>query len=226
MTSDLRLDLHVHSDRSPDSRLTIEVIAARLRDAGLRGFALTDHNTIGGHRALREAAPKYPDLFFVAGVEVSTVEGHLLAYGVATAPPAHRPLEETIAWVREHGGEPVLAHPFRRVHGVGRVVAEGAGVRALEACNGQNSAAANRAAERLAHDRGLGVTGGSDAHTPGGVGQAYTTLSEVPASADELLEAIRRGRTGAAGASLDLTGRLRWSLRNAFLRVRRGFRAV
>ena len=101
-----------------------------------------------------------------------------------------------------------------------------ANVAAIETINGQNSGSANRAAERLAQDRRLGRTGGSDAHIVEGLGRAYTILEDAPASVDDLLEAIRRNRTRADGRSLTLSGRLRWSVRNTGLRVRRGFRAV
>ncbi len=226
MTPAVRLDLHVHSERSPDSRLTLEAIVSGIRAAGLQGFALTDHHTVAGLSGLRALAQRYPDLCLVPGVEVSTAAGHLLAYGVEVAPPDRRPLEETIDWVRAQGGESVLPHPFRWAHGVGRTRAMTANVAAIETINGQNSGSANRAAERLAQDRRLGRTGGSDAHIAEGLGRAYTILEDAPASVDDLLEAIRRNRTRADGRSLTLSGRLRWSIRNTGLRVRRGFRAV
>jgi predicted metal-dependent phosphoesterase TrpH len=226
MTPGARLDLHVHSDRSPDSRLTLDTIVALVQRAGLGGFALTDHNTVAGHPALREIAVRHPELLVVPGVEISTDVGHLLALGVRSAPPAHRSLEATIGWVRDHGGEPVLAHPYRWTHGVGARAAGVADVGAIESVNGQSSPRANRAADDLARRRGIGRTGGSDAHTAEGVGRAFTIVDGNPATADDLLEAIRRGRTEAGGQSLGLSGRLRWSWRNAVLRARRGFRAV
>lgn len=226
MTPGVRLDLHVHSRYSPDSSLTLEEIADRIRAAGLEGFALTDHNTVAGHAALRELADRRRDLLLVPGVEVSAAEGHLLAYGIDTAPPAHRPVAETVRWVRDRGGEAVLAHPFRWTHGVGASCARGADVRAIETVNGQSSPRANRSAARVATARGLGATGGSDAHTPDGLGRAYTILAAAPATVDDLLEAVRRGGTRADGASLDLVGRLRWTLRNSVGRARRGFRSI
>lgn len=226
MTPAVRLDLHLHSDRSPDSRLSLEEIAARVRAAGLQGFALTDHNTVDGHRPLRALADRHPELILIPGVEVSTADGHLLAYGVDTAPPAHRPLGETIGWVREHGGEPVLAHPFRLFHGAGRSGVEGGDLRALESCNGQSSPRANRSAREAARIRSLGTTGGSDAHVARAVGRAFTVVDPPPASVDDLLEAIRHGRTSGAGESLDAVGQIRWGLRNAALRLGRGLRSV
>jgi predicted metal-dependent phosphoesterase TrpH len=226
MTTRFRLDLHVHSDRSPDSGLSLDTIAARVIALGLNGFALTDHNSIDGHPALRHLATQHPDLVLVAGAEISTIEGHLLAYGISSLPPVRRPLDETVAWVRAHGGEPVLAHPYRRFHGVGERTAQRADVRALETRNGQTSPRANRSADDLANRRHLGRIAGSDGHTISGLGRAYTEFEARPGSTDDVLEAIRRGGTRAGGASLGIAGRLRWGLRNAMLRTARGFRTV
>ena len=109
----MRLDLHVHSHWSPDSRLTLEEAVDRLEFAGLSGFALTDHNSIAGHRELRALEARYPMYRFIPGVEVSTHEGHLLVYGIEALPPIHAPLADTLEWVRARGAVAVLAHPFR-----------------------------------------------------------------------------------------------------------------
>ncbi|EQD49028.1 PHP domain protein, partial [mine drainage metagenome] len=138
MTGTRRLDLHIHSQHSPDSKMRLETIVGQLGRTGLSGFALTDHNSVAGHDELRELQRRNPGYLFVPGVEVSALEGHLLAYGIPTAPPVHRPVAETIDWVLAHGGEPVLAHPFRRSHGVGRRIAETAAIRAMEVRNGHN----------------------------------------------------------------------------------------
>ncbi len=226
MSDAVRLDLHVHSVHSPDSGLTLEAVVGRLSYGGLRGFALTDHNTVRGHAALAELASKYTAYLFLPGVEVSTREGHLLAYGVSEAPPVHRPLAETVEWVRAHGGEAVPAHPFRWTHGVGRAVAERAAVPALEARNGHNSEIANLRAEELAARRNLGATGGSDAHALDDLGRAYTEFEPTVASRDDLLEAIRRRAVQPGGKSMPLAGRLRLAARSGLLRVRRGFRPI
>lgn len=226
MTEAARIDLHVHSVHSPDSRLGLEEIVARLAYQGLRGFALTDHNSVAGHRALAELARRNPSYLLLPGVEVSTREGHLLAYGVAEAPPSHRPVAETAEWIRAHGGEPVLAHPFRWSHGVGRRVAEAAPVAALESRNGHSSEIANLRAEDVAARRNLGVTGGSDAHTLADLGRAFTQFDPAVRTTDDLLEALRRRATTVDGRSLGLGGRIRLGLRTAVLRAGRGFRPI
>lgn len=226
MTGTVRLDLHVHSAHSPDSSLRLEEIVGQLPEAGLRGFALTDHNTVAGHRELALLAARHPELFLVPGVEVSTLEGHLLVYGVGDLPPIHRPVTETIAWVEEHGGIPVLAHPFRFSHGVGRAVAMEAHVPAVESVNGHNSARANANARSVAAHRKLGATGGSDAHVARDLGRAYTDFPGSASTPRELLDALASGLTSAGGRSLTWSGRLRVGARTFGRFARRGFRPI
>jgi predicted metal-dependent phosphoesterase TrpH len=226
MTDPVRIDLHVHSRHSPDSTLSLEEIASHLTNAGLRGFALTDHNSVEGHGELAELRARFPGLLLVPGVEVSTHEGHLLAYGISTVPPPHRPVAETVRWVEEHGGVAVLAHPFRLSHGVGRRGAESALVSALETKNGHTSEVRNAKAGLVAARRHLGSTGGSDAHTLADLGRAFTEFPGEVATVNEVLEVIRRGRTEAGGESLRWTGRLWLTLRTGALLVRRGFRPI
>lgn len=226
MTATVRLDMHVHSRYSVDSRLSFEQILERITYQGLQGFALTDHDTTEGLGELDRLRSSYPGFWFVPGVEVSTQEGHLLAYGLTHAPPADRPLAETVERVTALGGVSVLAHPFRWMHGVGRRLATEAYVSGLEGRNGKNSELANTRADLLAARRSLASTGGSDAHEPSLVGRAFTEFSGEVASIDDLLEQIRKGQATAAGASLSLAGRARSSLRDGLLRVVRGFRPV
>lgn len=226
MSGPVRLDLHVHSRHSPDSSLALEEIAARIASLGLAGFAVTDHNTTAGHAEIPALREKFPQLLVVPGIEVSTLEGHLLAYGVDAAPPVHRPLREAVGWIRDHGGEPVLSHPFRRSHGVGGPVAESADVNAVETRNGHNSARANARATELAHRRGLGGTGGSDAHALRDVGRAFTEFRDPVTSLDDLLAALRSHRTVGVGRSLTSAERVELAVRMVFLRVTRGFRPI
>ena len=226
MSDVARLDLHVHSAYSPDSRLPLETNVSRLSYCGLRGFALTDHNTVRGHGALEALRSKYPGYLFLPGVEVSTQEGHLLAYGVREPPPAHRPAIETVEWVRAHAGEAVLAHPFRWSHGVGRRVAESVPASGVEVRNGHNSEIANLRAEDVAARRNLGATGGSDAHVVTDLGRAYTEFDPEVGSVDDLLEGLRKRTTTADGRSMALAGRVRLGVRGALLLAGRGFRPI
>ncbi|HZY71023.1 MAG TPA: CehA/McbA family metallohydrolase [Thermoplasmata archaeon] len=224
--SGIRLDLHVHSVASPDSRATIEEVADAAANAGLHGFALTDHNSIFGWQWISRIRERFPRLLVVPGVEVSTREGHLLVYGVSQLPPLRRPLEETVEWVERHGGVSVLAHPLRFAHGVGAALARRARVHAIESLNGHNSEVTNARAELIAAHRAIGTTGGSDAHDGLSVGRAFTEFPEEPGSVDEVLQSIRRSRIHGAGRSLAPGERFRLGLRTGLLRAARGFRPI
>jgi predicted metal-dependent phosphoesterase TrpH len=82
----VRIDLHTHSTASDGTDPPAEVVR-RARQAGLDVLALTDHDTLAGHAAARQALP--PGLALVTGMELSCrLEGHsvhMLAYGLAAA---------------------------------------------------------------------------------------------------------------------------------------------
>jgi len=221
-----RFDLHLHSVYSVDSGMRVQALLDQASSAGLRGLALTDHNSIEGHARLFELAPRYPRLILVPGVEVSTAEGHLLVYGVQEAPPRGPRLAEAIDWATRRGYAAVLAHPFRLFHGAGRRHSETARVSALEAVNGHTGELANAKAELLAAQRSLGTTGGSDAHAPRDVGRAFTEFADSVERADDVVDLLRRGRCHASGRSLRGGERIWVPLRHAGRRVARGFRPV
>ena len=224
--ANLRLDLHVHTIHSRDSRLTVEDALQRAMTEGLSGIAITDHNSTRALAPARAFLEGNRTFLLVPGVEVTTASGHLLVYGMDREPPPHRPMEETLDAVREAGGVPVLAHPFRWVHGAGRRAAERLPVAGIEAMNGRNAELPNARAGLVAASRHLSATGGSDAHEVISIGRCYSEVSEEVASVEDFLEHLRRGRVQAGGRSRSNAERVWLSLVNAGRRARRGFRGV
>lgn len=80
-----RIDLHMHSTASDGSQPPAEVVAQALA-AGVRAIALTDHDTVAGVAAARDAAEGRA-LRVIAGVELSAYQGdeetHLLGLHLA-----------------------------------------------------------------------------------------------------------------------------------------------
>ena len=83
------VDLHMHSTAS-DGTVAPAEVARAVADAGLDGFALTDHDTTQG-LAEAETAARELGLRFLPGAELSANEPgrsvHLLAYGFNTTDP-------------------------------------------------------------------------------------------------------------------------------------------
>jgi len=93
----VRVNLHGHSHLS-DGELAPGDLAERLAAAGVRAAALTDHDTIEGLAAFREALTR-KGAGFVAGVELTVLdpevgERHVLGYGFD---PANKALREFLA---------------------------------------------------------------------------------------------------------------------------------
>jgi predicted metal-dependent phosphoesterase TrpH len=237
----IRLDTHVHTRFSYDATGSVRAVLAAARDAGLDGLAVTDHDTVeGAHRAARLASDY--GLFVLSGVEVSTAEGHLLALGVTEAPAPGRPMADTVAAVRDRGGIAVAAHPFQMSrHGAGRRTIRRAAPDAVETFNAHlMTGVQNRRARRFADRADYSAVGGSDAHRPGTVGRAYTEIrlpdggevADHPApdpssvAPEQVLEAIRTGRTTTRGRRTPASRYLGQLVHNATLRTGGGLAQV
>ncbi len=197
----MKLDLHIHSRYSSDSRSSVEAIVKQAHAVGLNGLAITDHNSTD---AFFEAQAIVQDtglkLTVIPGVEVSTQEGHLIALGVEVPPTTQMPFNETADKVRNDGGIVVAPHPFKLFrNGIGSL--KGRRLDAVEVFNSRSLVGfANYFAARSAARLNLGVTGGSDAHSVELVGIAYTNVSiEEDAPAHAILQAIKAGRSRAQG---------------------------
>ncbi len=116
----IRVDLHVHSEESYDGHEPVELILAHAAAIELDAVVITDHDTMSASKRAASLAAEY-GLIGIAGVEVSTADGHLLAVGVDRMPPRRESYAETVAWIHDHGGVAIVPHPFQRSrHGVRR----------------------------------------------------------------------------------------------------------
>ncbi len=192
----LKADLHMHSEASYDAEGTVHEILAKAQEVGLDIVSVTDHDQIEASLEATELSKGY-GVSAIPGVEVSTAEGHVLAWNVDETPEMGEPVEETIEEIRGLGGVACIPHPFQRLrHGVG-------GVEDCDAVEIYNSrlltGLSNRKAGRFARRRDLPVVAGSDAHIVEMVGQAYTIVDAEEARADEVMEAIVDGKTEVGG---------------------------
>ncbi|MBC7115312.1 MAG: hypothetical protein PWR13_407 [Archaeoglobi archaeon] len=199
-----RFDLHVHTEYSYDCTASLKDVLKFAKKRGLRGIAITDHDTIKG--ALK-ARKEERELIVIPGAEISTDRGHLLALGIEEEIKS-RALQDVMEEIHEMGGICVVPHPFYRLHhGIGEIPE---GVDGVETFNsrfliGVNNAKARKLAEMLK----IGQTGGSDAHSAECVGFGYTL-----SSSEDVLEEIRKGLTSSGGRRTPLSVYARASLNN------------
>ena len=200
----LKLDLHVHTVFSGDAIITPREALAWARKAGLHGLAITDHDTLaGGLRAAKLA--RHYGLLVLPGMELETRGGHVLALCPSEPVEAGSDLAEAVEAVRDAGGLAILAHPYDLTAPRRWDARSLAKLDAIEVMNAHSLPFRLSCwlAEKLARALGKPMTGGSDAHVPEAIGAAYT-LVDAEGDVDDVLEAIRKGRTRPCGRSSGL----------------------
>jgi hypothetical protein len=191
----MKLDLHVHTWRSADSRSAYDEIIARAAEKGLDALAITDHNTIVGAREMAERSP----IPIIMGEEIRTPEGEIIGLFLREEVPRGLSPEETIARIKEQGGLVVVPHPFDRIRR-GSALGEAVLRRVIEQVDiieGFNArvifSGDNTQARAVAAKHGLPCSAGSDAHAPYEIGAAYVEMAPWSTPA-EFLANLREAR--------------------------------
>ena len=203
------IDLHVHTKVfSSDSNLDPEDAIEEAKRIGLNGICLTEHNKAWEAEEIRRLSQKW-EFPVISGVEVDTVEGHVLVFGL------HRDFRRVIRihelreMANRAGGVLIAAHPFTsfRVFGVSdlRLSPEQASQRpifksvdALEGFSGKTAEKENLLAQEVARILGMKMTGGSDAHSLEAIGKCVTIFENNIEDEAGLIQELKRGRFQAA----------------------------
>src|SRR2546425_11381341 len=116
MASPGKADLHIHtaySDGMAEAPALLDYVES---ETDLDVIAITDHDDIRGAWKAREAWAKGRYRFdFVAGVEVTTIEGHLLALFLEAPVPSLCHVEDVLEAVHRQGGPRGVPHPVSPV---------------------------------------------------------------------------------------------------------------
>lgn len=204
--SPLRIDLHVHSCYSEDSRTTLEDLVKYAKRNGLDGVAVTDHDTVRGARILTEQK----DLIVIPGIEVSSLHGHILGLNITESVQPKLSIAETAEEIKRLGGIAVVAHPSVVIKtGLGSKITSASKIDAVEVINASAFPffLTTYLARRLAQNLRLPQTGGSDAHYREEIGNAYTLIDADP-DKNDIVEAIRKGETSPCGKPISLMRRM------------------
>lgn len=187
-------DIHVHQNRhSSDSQMDIYKGIEYAKTIGLDGICITDHDNLG-LRPLAEKLSKDSGIQIIVGVEIYTLDGDLLCYGIDEIPKERLSAQATIDFVRERGGVCIAAHPYRHNRrGLEDVLYDVKGLSGIEGYNGRTKTEDNMKAVHVAKTLNIPVSGGSDAHTVGELGNFVTVFDRPIESESGFVEAIRAG---------------------------------
>jgi predicted metal-dependent phosphoesterase TrpH len=192
----MRIDLHCHTRYSPDSLTTLDALLHRMDQRKLDMVAITDHNTIAGALEFRARAPAR----FVAGEEIKTLDGEVLALFVREHVPPGLPVLETIRRVHDQGALAGVSHPLDRLRGeaIGRekLQAIRTNLDFIEILNARIIFPRdNRMAREMAVRWGVPGSAGSDAHAAFEVGRVYVEMPPFEGPQD-FVDCLAQGQVG------------------------------
>ena len=205
-----RADLHVHTsdgDGLDDAATIFDSVATR---GAVDVLAITEHDDLATSLRSREVWGRRSRSFdFVTGVEITALEGHVVALYLEEPVPSFRRLEETLERVHAQGGLCFVPHPMSRVTRsinaitLDRLEAVPGGPRfdgiELATSSPFSRLFLPRARELNAARYHLPGVGASDAHFAAAAGTAWTEFDG--SSAMELKQALTAGKVGGtAGA--------------------------
>jgi glycosyltransferase involved in cell wall biosynthesis len=189
----IHVDLHMHTDHSPDCATPVETLLETAADVGLGAIAITDHNEISGAIEARDKANWQVKV--IVAEEVKTADqGEVIGLFIEDKIERGMTLQETIAEIRRQGGLVYVPHPFDRMHSVPDyehlldVVED---IDAMEVFNPRVAISAfNEEAARFAAKYRIVAGAGSDSHVAQGLGSVKIRMRDFDGP-EEFLESLR-----------------------------------
>ena len=179
-------------------------VLQRAKGIGLDVIAITDHDEIDGALEAIDLAPEF-GIDVIPGIEISTLEGDLLALFVTQEVQRDQPLLDTVLKVGELGGICIAPHPMDdgyRMHSLGsypimKALRNPDAEKILVAIETYNATIldkpSNGYARVLAEHLEIAQVGNSDAHVLSAIGLGST---EFPGhTRKDLLTALRNRTT-------------------------------
>jgi len=205
----VKIDLHIHTCYSYDGLIKPEELVFYARKAGLNGIAITDHDRID---VALKMAKEVNDFLIIPGIEVSSLNGHIIGLNIQEPVSKNLSVEETVDKIHALGGLAIACHPKAVLKAsLGQRTS-----RKFDAVEVVNASAfpfkrSVKKAREIAINLGLPQVAGSDAHYAPEIGLAYT-LVEAELDIDDVVEAISKGLCEPVGEAIPLTTRLKREL--------------
>ena len=181
----IRVDLHVHSSASFDSKSEPELVADRSRRLGLDPLFLTDHDTTVAAFRLQVLGRER----VVVGEEITTSDGELIGLFLERRIPPGLTARQTALDIKDQGGLVYVEHPydqFRRHLSEEAIEGLADLIDIVEVFNARSDEKTNHRAEELREILGAAPGAGSDAHTVKELGSVYMEMENFDGPHDFL----------------------------------------
>lgn len=205
-------DLHGHTKYSafPISiNYSPKEAIIKAKEVGLRGIAITGHDTIEGLDEGLDAAAKH-GVIVIPGIEITSRTGsktpHILALGITPEEvrrskykiPRYKDPSTVILWIHDHGGVAIAAHPsknWRRTSLSYKQVREYQAI--IDGIEVITTDGEDEQLEVVAKEFNISGLGSSDFHKLDEIGLVGTKVFGSPSSYEDVLKAIKEKRVEA-----------------------------
>lgn len=182
----LKAEIHCHSNRfcrlpyCPllyDSVQTVEEIIEECIRKDIRVISITDHDTLDGWREAKKLiAGSNIKITLIPGCEISSGEGHILAYGITKEIKSGLTAKKTVELIHKQGGLACAAHPYM-LYSLGDRIFN-IDFDMVEVFNSALPGWANNKCEKKTKNLNIPKVYGSDAHLSNGIGMSTITFSK------------------------------------------------
>jgi len=209
-----KADVHIHSGAGDGVASIADILEYVEYKTDLDLIAITDHDLLHGALEAKELAARKEYRFEVlVGMEITTLEGHLLAYDLERPVRMLLPLSRTIQLVHEQGGFCIVPHPMSWLtrsigyRGLRRILEDSSDRLSVAGLEVLNPTLAGRVirdrVQTLNRERWhLAEVGGSDAHSLDFIGSGHTLFPGR--STEDFRLALEQRTTRGDGRFLDL----------------------
>jgi hypothetical protein len=177
-----------------DCNTPLERVISRCLEVGINCVAIADHGTIEGALKLQSMAP-FP---VIVAEEILTPHGEIMGMFLKQGIPSGLSVEQVISRIRDQAALVCIPHPFDALRPsaldsrtIERITGQ---IDIIEVFNARTVFPHYLAkAQDFARKHGIAESAGSDAHTPGEIGNAFIEMPEFDGR-DDFLEALMKGR--------------------------------